>query len=102
MQILFLQGNISGEVVTWHLKQQPDICLPSVNTGCLDTISTPGPDLWIHQHHHHPQCIAMSYLLLADQDLAPVRVSGDHRVLLEHLVVVDAAVEGHVDGSCGR
>ena len=48
MQILFLQGNISGEVVTWHLKQQPDICLPSVNTGCLDTISTPGPDLWCH------------------------------------------------------
>ena len=44
----------------------------------------------------------MSYLLLAHQDLAPVRVSRDHRVLLEHLVVVDAAVEGHVDGSCAR
>ena len=78
-------------------RQHPDICLPSVKTGCLETISTPTPFLykskvWFQAIVHFP-----FYLFLADHHLTPVSIGGDDAVLLEHELVPYAAVDGHID-----
>ena len=79
-------------------RQHPDICLPSVKTGCLETISTPTP--FLYNIIIIPASSYPSYLFFAHKNLAPVSIGRDYALLLEHQIIPDTAVNSHINNPC--